>query len=170
MAETWKDVAGYEGLYQVSDQGNVRSKRRRGSSGGIMKPKLKNDGYLQVALYRERKQQGLLVHRLVAEAFISNPLNLLQVNHKDEDKTNNAANNLEWCTAKYNSNYGTCQARKAAKCSKAVLQYDKEGNFVREWPSTHEVERQTGFAQSHISKCCRGELKSVYGFIWKYKN
>lgn len=170
MAETWKDVAGYEGLYQVSDRGNVRSRRRRGSSGGVLKPKVNRDGYLYIVLYREGEWKPILIHRLVAQTFIPNPLNLPQVNHKDEDKTNNAANNLEWCTVKYNSNYGTCQARKAAKCSKVVLQYDKEGNFVREWTSTREVERQTGFAQSHISKCCRGELKSAYGFIWKYKN
>ena len=92
MTETWKDVAGYEGLYQVSDRGRVRSlwfgKVR------ILKPGLKNGGYLQVALYRERKQKYLLVHRLVAEAFVPNPLNLPQVNHKDENKLNNSVDKI----------------------------------------------------------------------------
>jgi hypothetical protein len=120
------------------------------------------------------------VHRLVAQHFVSNPDNYTDVNHKDEDKTNNAAANLEWCTAKYNLNYGTCRARMAAKLkgrrglvnwsrAKAILQYDKSGNFIKEWPSTIEVQRQTGFAQPHISDWCRGKRKSAYGYIWRFK-
>jgi hypothetical protein len=174
MAETWKDVAGYEGLYQVSDQGNVRSRRRRGSSGGILKPKVDRNGYVQVELYRKGQRKNILVHRLVAETFIPNPLNLPQVNHKDENPKNNAVDNLEWCTQKYNLNYGTCPARIAAKllngpCAKAVFQYDKFGNLIKEWPSTIEIQRQTGFAQSNISDCCLGKRKSANGYIWRFK-
>lgn len=178
MAETWKDVAGFDGLYQVSDQGNVRSRHRLGSDGGILKPKDNGRGYFQVSFSREGKRKLFLVHRLVAEAFIPNPLNLPVVNHKDENPANNAVDNLEWCTVKYNLNYGTCITRRTAKLkgryingplAKAVLQYDKSGNFVKEWPSTHEVERQTGFARSNISACCLGRLKSAYGYIWRFK-
>ena len=178
ISETWKDVAGYEGLYQVSDQGNVRSKRRFGSKGGILKPKVDRDGYLQVGLSQNGQQKSFYIHRLVATAFIPNPSNLPVINHKDENPKNNAVDNLEWCTTKYNLNYGTCRARLAAKLkgkfvngplAKAVLQYDKSGNFVREWPSTIEVQRQTGFTQSHISGCCRGRYKSAYGYIWRFK-
>ena len=176
MNETWKDVMGYEGLYQVSDLGRVRSLKF--GKVRILKPGFNSSKYLLVALYLNGKTRNISVHRLVAEAFIPNPLNLPQVNHKDEDKTNNAADNLEWCTAEYNTNYGTCQARRSAKlkgkfvngpCSKAVLQYDKVGNFVREWPSAIEVQRQTGFAYGNISRCCLGKYKSAYGYIWKYK-
>ena len=177
MSETWKDVAGYEGLYQVSDRGNVRSRRRHGSRGGILKPGTNGKGYLWVMLSLNGKTNVLYVHRLVAEAFIPNPSNFPVINHKDENPANNSVDNLEWCTQKYNCNYGTFGSKIAAKLkgrfngslAKAVLQYDKSGNLVREWPSAREVQRQTGFAQSHISECCRGKYKSAHGYIWKFK-
>ena len=169
MSESWKDVAGYEGLYQVSDQGNVRSRRRHGSSGGILKPGRDGHGYLRVVLYREGEWKPILIHRLVAQAFIPNPSNFPVINHKDENPANNAVDNLEWCTHRYNMNYGTCIARMAAKHLKVVLQYDKFGNLVKEWASASEVERQTGFAQSNISDCCLGKRKSAYGYVWRFK-
>ena len=119
-----------------------------------------------------------MVHRLVAEAFIPNPSNFSVINHKDENPANNAVDNLEWCTQRYNMNYGTCRAKISTKLkgkfvngpsSKAVLQYDKSGNFVSEWPSAREAERQTGFSCRHISKCCLGKRKSAYGYVWKFK-
>lgn len=185
MNETWKDVASYEGLYQVSDLGHVRSLRHEKAL--ILKPGSSGKGYLNVRLCRDGKVKALYIHRLVAEAFIPNPLNLPQVNHKDEDKTNNAVNNLEWCTAEYNLTYGTRQTRTTKPkeritkpkerttpklkggYAKAVLQYDKSGNLVKEWSSAVEVQRQTGFPQSSISKCCRGKLKSTHGYVWKFK-
>ena len=100
--EEWKNIIGYEGLYEVSDIGNVRNVRRN----TLLKLTKTNYGYIQVSLYKNGIKTGLKVHRLVAEAFIPNPDNLPQVNHKDEDRTNNNVTNLEWCTAKYNSNYG----------------------------------------------------------------
>ena len=163
MNETWKDVAGYEGQYQVSDLGHVRSlcyKKAR-----ILKPRLNHSGHLTVRLWQSGKGRNVYIHRLVAEAFIPNPSNFPVINHKDENPANNAVNNLEWCTVKYNNNYGTCKAKR----SKAVLQYDKSGNLVSEWPSVLEVQRQTGFVQSSISRCCLGKHKSAYGYIWKYK-
>ena len=120
------------------------------------------DGYMEFS--------GGLVHRFIAECFIPNPENLPCINHKDENKTNNHVNNLEWCNHKYNNNYGTSKKRIGEKLSKKVLQYTKEGEFVKEWDSTIEIQRQLGFKQSNISACCRGakHYKSAYGFVWSY--
>ena len=104
----------------------------------------------------------------MALAFIPNPNNLKQVNHKDENKTNNTAENLEWCNAQYNSNYGTRTERSAEGCSKPINQYDLQGNFIKSWSSGTEIERITGYARSNICKCCRDIYKTAYGFIWRY--
>lgn len=176
MNETWKDITGYEGLYQVSDLGRVRSLKF--GKVRILNPGRIKSGYLMVGLCRDGKVRNVRVHRLVAEAFIPNPSNCPVINHKDENPGNNVVDNLEWCTAKYNTNYGTCPARIAAKlkgrfvngpCAKKVLQFDKSGHLLKEWPSTMEVERQAGFAQSFISAVCLGKYKSAYGFVWKFK-
>ena len=110
------------------------------------------------------------VHRLVAETFIPNPNNYPEINHKDEDKTNNCVENIEYCTHEYNSNYGSRTERAAQACSKPVLQIDKTTNeVIAEWQSTHEVERKLGFNNSAISKCCTGKRKTCGGFRWSYK-
>ena len=167
MNETWKDVIGYEGLYQVSDLGRVRSLKYKKVQ--VLMPRFNNRGHLTVRLYLNGKGRNVYIHRLVAEAFIPNPSVFPVVNHKDENPVNNAARNLEWCTQKYNVNYGTCTARMAAKHLKVVLQYDKSGNLVKEWPSAKEVERQMGFARSNISTCCLGKRRYAYGYVWKFK-
>ena len=170
MIEEWRDVLGYEGLYEVSDQGRVRR------NGKILKPGKNNWGYLQVFLSKNEILKTSKIHRLVASAFIPNPQNLPEINHKDENKTNNCLDNLEWCTHDYNTNYGTRNARAAEriseKLSKPVLQFDKEGNFIREWPSIMEVERELGINNSNVSKCCLGRygFKTAGGFVWRYKN
>lgn len=170
MEEIWKDIEGYEGLYQVSNMGRVKSVRKN----IIMKPSV-SKGYYVINLCIRGKATLCRVHRLVAMTFIPNPDNLPQVNHKDENHFNNNLNNLEWCDSKYNNNYGTKSERISnlllnnKKISKTVLQYSMDGTFIREWISVREAERITGFDCGHISACCNNKRKSAYGYLWKYK-
>ena len=182
MKEIWKDIKDYEGHYQVSNWGRVKSMNYNHSGKEkILKTGTYKSGYLYVVLYKNNKRKHFSIHSLVAEAFLEIPEDIkqyigtvyLQVNHRDENKLNNNVDNLEWCDAKYNSNYGTGIERRAAKntngkLSKPVLQYDLEGNFIKEWPSTRECERN-GFSHGAVSACCQGELKKYKGFIFKYK-
>lgn len=168
--EIWKDILGYEGLYQVSNFGRVKSLKF--GKERILKPGINKYGYLHVVLSKNNKQKNFYVHRLVAEAFISNPHNYPCVNHKDENPLNNNVENLEWCTASYNSNYGTRNERMSkskinGKRSKIVIQYNLDGTFVREWPSAMECERN-GFEHSLIIYCCQGKRKTHKGFKWSY--
>lgn len=155
MEEIWKNVVGYEN-YMVSNMGNIKSLY----NGKILKQRKNNKKYLQVNLHKQGIIKTYLVHRLVAEAFIENPNNLPQVNHIDEDKTNNAANNLEYCDAAYNNNYGTHNE----KLSKQVLCVET-GKI---YSSTMEIQRQLGYKNSNISRCCNGIQKTAYGYTWKY--
>lgn len=169
----WKDIPGYEGLYQISNTGLVLSKSRFDSLGRYVSRKIRKlysdkDGYLLIALNKDGAKKTFKVHRLVAEAFIPNPHNYPQINHKDENVKNNKASNLEWCTAKYNCNYGGHTARQVLTASKPVLQFDLHNHFVKRWPSTAEVGRH-GFNQGNISNCCNGRQKTAYGFVWKYE-
>lgn len=159
MIESWVDIVGYEGLYEVSNLGRIRR------NGKILKPSKVRHGYLQIALYKNGIYKRFYIHRLVAYAFIPNPNSYPEVNHRDEDKTNNTVDNLEWCTHEYNNNYGTRNER----LSKPVLQFDLQGNFLREWPSTAKVEEETGMDHSNISKCCSGNRSSAGGFVWRFK-
>ena len=180
--EIWKDYKNYEGLYQASNLGRMRSldrwvKSKSGSvrlcKGKILKLCTDKYGYLNVSLYKNNKVKTYLVHRIIAETFLPNTDNLPCVNHKDENPLNNVVSNLEWCTYSYNNSYGTRLERVRdkqinGKKSKPVLQYDLEGNFIREWPSTMECERN-GYQNTGISHCCLGKLKTYKGFIWEYK-
>ena len=160
--EVWRDITGYEGLYQVSDQGRVKS--FKWNKERFLKPSMDKDGYLLVTLCAGGKRKTLKVHRLVCGAFHENPDNKPQVNHINEDKTDNRACNLEWCTCKQNVNHGSRNER----VSKPVGQYSLDGKLIKLWPSTMEVGRQTGFSQGNISLVANGKYKQAYGFIWKY--
>ena len=185
--EIWKDIfyynepkkewVDYRGLYQVSNLGRVRSLDRIGSNGrGIMVYKGKilstkpsTHGYYQNELSKNRKVKFYNTHRLVYFTFNPDADTKLQVNHIDEDKSNNRLDNLNLMTAKENCNYGTRNIRFALAQSKTVLQFDKNGNFIKEWISTQEIGRILKLHQSNIWKCCHGERKTCGGFIWKYK-
>lgn len=172
--EIWKPVKNYEERYAVSNMGRVKSLERITVGKDdkkyhwkecILKGIQTKEGYLQVNLYDSKSRRNrLLIHRLVAEAFISNPENKPQVNHKNEIKTDNRVENLEWMTAKENCNYGTRNAR----ISKPVAQYTKDGILIKVWPSTHEAGRQLELSQGNISLVTQGKRKTCGGFVWKY--
>ncbi len=176
--EEWRPVVGYEGLYEVSDQGRVRSLPKKGNHNILyyLKPALNKKGYLQVALIKGNNFNSYPVHRLVALAFIPNddPKHKTQVNHINEIKTDNRACNLNWMTPKENVNWGTGQYRAVQKRKlngyynqKEVIQMTLDGEFVKIWPSTSEAGRN-GFQQTSVSKCCRGVRNKHKGFKWKY--
>ena len=178
MEEIWKPVVGYEGVYEVSNMGRVKSLERKVPKGDgertvkerILKLRTDRYGYLTVGLYAGGKPKKFLVHRLVCQTFHENPDNKPQVNHINEDKTDNRACNLEWCTCKQNINHGTAKERSAKNRSKSVGQYTLDGELVKIWASTMEVERQAGFNHGNICNTVRGKYKQAYGFIWKYKD
>ena len=160
MKEIWKDITGYEGLYQVSNTGKVKSLNyRRTGKEKIMKAYPNGKGYLKVFLCKNGKQKNCRINRLVALAFIPNPDNLPEVNHIDKDKTNNKVENLEWCTTQYNVEYSL---------AKAVIAIDKITGLILEFPSIMEAERQTGIANQRICDCCKGKIKSAKGYYWHY--
>lgn len=170
MREVWVDIRGYGGLYQISNWGRVKSLNyNRTGKERLLKNSIDKYGYFCITLYKNGKKKKFLIHRLVAETFIPNTNNLPQVNHINEDKTDNRVENLEYCDCKYNCNYGTRNQRRAKTQSKAVLQYSLDGTLIQEFPSTKEVERQLGFSHGNISRCCNGKHKQVYGFKWLYK-
>ena len=165
--EEWKPIPGYDGKYEVSNWGRVKSYKYN-SDGKILSPLQDGNGYFFIHLSKNGKAKMCTIHRLVAEAFISNPSNFPVVNHKDENKQNNYVENLEWCTPAYNLAYGT----RLERISKPVVQLDKKGNFVAEYKSAQEAFRATGIAQSSICKCCQHKPGhySAGGFIWIYKD
>ena len=170
--ETWKEIKGYEGLYQVSNLGRIKSLpkhigNRYFSKEKIMKPQLINGNRLQVRLSREGTVKNFRVHRLVAENFIKNPYNLPQVNHIDENPQNNNVNNLEWCDAKYNSNYGTRIKRISEKHKKRIISLDNSGK-IEYYDSTTEAQQKNNVSRSSIIKCCKQKQKTSLGLRWFY--
>lgn len=174
--EEWRDIKGFEGLYQVSNLGNVKSIPRKIWNGKgfflskekLVKQVLNHKGYQMVQLWNSNHFKSIAVHRLVSEAFIPNPANLPQVNHKDEDKKNNKISNLEWCTGKYNINYGTAKNRIAEKLSKPVIGVSLKTPNCIKFVSAAEAGRN-GFCASHVIECCNNKRKTHKGYIWNWQ-
>ena len=189
MEEIWKDIKNYEGYYQISNYGNVRSLDRIDELGRLIKGREKvkqkqhynkDNCYLNIILYKNGQKQRFYIHRLVAEAFIPNPENKPQVNHNDRNKKNNKIDNLEWVTISENIkySYNFDDRKKSTGChkigkenimSKKVKQYDLEGNFIKKWESARQASIQTNIDYSTIKQVCRGKGKKAGGYIWKYE-
>lgn len=189
--EEWRNIIGFEGLYQVSNLGRLRSVDRkiwnpgkncyRNQHGKILNLSLDKGGYLRVTLSKEGKIKQYLVHRLVAMTFIPNPDNLPQINHIDECKTNNSVINLEWCDNEYNCNYGNHNNNISETQSISIAQYELDGTFIRNWKSSREVENILGYSNVNILRCCNGgfysksrqkfvNVKQAYGYKWRKIN
>lgn len=171
MEEIWRDVSDYEGLYQVSNLGRVKSfrkwKRARCPDEYILNSSVNNSGYHVVTLYNGKSKRKFLVHRLVAQAFVENPFSFQNVNHKDEDKNNNTAYNLEWCTVQYNNCYGTAKFRAMLTVGTPVEQRLSSGELLATYRTSTIAEKITGISKKEIMACVRGKLHSAGGFIWK---
>lgn len=174
--EIWVDIHGYEGSYQVSDHGRVRSLDREVKhprwgtmkrKGKLLKPVYNSDGYAGVFLYSEGKSRRASVHRLVAEHFIDNPKHESEVNHINEDKRDNSVQNLEWVSHADNVRHGTGIARRAKAISQPVIATDANGTEYR-YGSTAEAARTLGILKGEISRCCRGIYKQYKGMKWRY--
>lgn len=205
QGEIWKPIKGYEGIYYISNLSRVKRVTPRGKfKERLLYKSLNDSGYWCVSLCKNGKAKSKRVHRLVAEAFIPNPENKTQVGHKDETRTNDSLENLEWVTPEENCNMPLHKLRITAsltgrkdsletklkkrnahlgakshlygkrgknnKFSKPILQYSKNGGFLREYENAEEAYRATGIASSHIRECCRGLRKTSGGYCWKFKN
>ena len=172
--QIWKDVPGYEGLYKVSDQGKVQSVCGIWGKHTINGFEHKS-GYMKVALYKDGIKKTFPLHRVVASAFLENPGNKEQVNHKDGNKKNNSVKNLEWCTQEENQRHafaiGLNRGRKGVENAnhRAVIQYDKKMNKIADWEYMSKIQEKLGINVSNVCNCCKGKIKSVGGFIFRYK-
>lgn len=164
IKEQFLPIKGYEGYYSISNLGRLKSDRYN----RIIKPKHHRNGYLLFELHKDGFRKTYTAHRLVALTFIPNPENLPQVNHIDEDKTNNRVSNLEWCTAEYNTNYGTRNERAAEAKAKSISQYDQNGNWIATYSSITEAARLNNLWQGSISNAASGKLFTTGGYIWRY--
>ena len=178
--EIWKDIEGYEGYYQVSNMGRVKSVERTvpngyGPNGSmrtikekILKQGKTTHGYCFVVLCVNHAKKNFFTHRLVAKAFLTNPHNYTEINHKSENKEENFVENLEWCDRKYNCNYGSRNRRSHKNRRRPIIQSDFDGLEIMGWFSCADCEQETGYDRSLISKCCQGKVHTAYGFKWHY--
>ena len=182
MEEVWKDVAGYEGLYQVSNMGRVKSFVKN-KAGRILKGGGNMDGYKIVFFGSGKDKKGFLVSRLVAQAFIPNPENKPCVDHINTVRDDNRVENLRWVTKKENSNNpisvnnymksnkDKCKGRKGRlhTSSRPIAQLDLKGNLIKTWDCGQQIQEETGYSSGHISECCNGKRKTFHGFKWEFK-
>lgn len=165
--EIWADIIGYENLYSVSNLGRIVS--HQWGKHRILRQRTSHKGYLRVNLSKNGQMKTYVVHQLVAKHFLENPQGLTEINHKDENKLNNNVNNLEWCTRKYNVNYGTGIARQRLSLYKPVVQYDEKHPFIASYDSIMRACRETGIDRSSISRCCRKRKGQAGGYKWRYE-
>lgn len=166
--EVWKSIENYTD-YFISNYGRVKSYKK--GTAKFLKQQVNEKGYLKVPLIRDDKRRtSCKVHRLVAQAFIPNSLELPEINHKDEVKTNNHVENLEWCDHKYNVNYGNRTEQASLTYSRPIIQYDKNGNYIAEYRNPYDANRKLGLYSSHIYSCCHGKRKTTGGFMFKFKD
>lgn len=181
MTEEWKVIPGFEGRYSVSNMGRVKvhesylnasngNKRRKPEK--ILKPNRNNSGYRTVGLGRrvDGTRRTKTIHKLVAIAFVPNPDGKPVINHKDENKDNNRADNLEWCTYKENIHYNNDSAivRGAERQRQYFGQYDLDGNLVKVWHGFKKLDRETEYCRRTVTRCCQGKIETYKGYKWKY--
>ena len=169
MKEIWKDIIGYEGLYRISDQGRIFSVK----SGKIRETFVSNSGYKMIHLYKNGTDRHFTVHRLVADNFIPNPFDFKEINHINEDKSNNRHDNLEWCTQKYNENYGTNTRRVKesyiANCNNRPIDvYDMNGVFLKTFDCSNDVCRELNIGRRALYSVCQGVVKSSKGYRFAF--
>ena len=168
MGEEWREVYGFDILIEVSNRGNVRTKHYPGRGYRReyrdLHPLDNGHGYLRIVLPYRGKERTVYIHQLVAEYFLPNPWGYSEINHKDENKTNNSADNLEWCTHKYNANYGTAKERSSAKQRRRIRCINN--NIV--YGSLEEAAQAVGVGKTAISNCLNGRTKSCAGYKWSY--
>lgn len=173
MKELWKNIQGYEGLYQISNFGRVKSFRKSTKyscqSEFILKPSVANTGYAQVCLYANGTRKKFLVHRLVAGAFIPNPDNLPQINHKDENRLNNHISNLEWCTPEYNNAYGSAKIRAIDTRSKPIEQLTYDGKVIAVYRSSRIASEITGIKKGTLIMAIN-KHSQCNGYFWRFSN
>lgn len=183
----YKNIIGYEGLYKISEYGNIihlsrKIKSSRSTSGyritkeKELKVQINKYGYKNILLADINGiRKHHLIHQLVAKAFLKNPNNYISINHKDENKINNHYSNLEWCTIRHNNLYNNRQQkineklRNTIKTRKPILQYDLNMNFIQEFQSINEACRQLDIFKYPLSQCCNNKKKNYKGYIWKFK-
>lgn len=185
MKEIWKDIKGYEGLYQISNLGMVKRIKRNLyvnaynksiviNAEKILKLNHVKSGYIFITLTANNTKRTLKVHRLVAEAFIPNPENKPEVNHINGDKCDNRVENLEWCTHAENMNHASknnllhIQSGNNNGNCKKINQYTLDNKLIKKWHSIYEITKETGFERHSITRCCTNKLKTYKGYIWKY--
>lgn len=166
MTEVWKDISGYEGLYQVSNLGRVKRSFKNGKENMLI-GKRDKDGYTEVILSKNQRKKYYRLHRLVADAFVPNLERKLQINHKDRNKQNNSADNLEWVTGSENVSHTFATGRKIYR--RPVIQYTRDMNVVSFWDSIREAGRVLKISEHNINSCCNGKLPTAGGFIWRYR-
>jgi len=159
----WKPIKGYEKQYQINEIGEVKNQR-----GHILSPHSDKDGYFRVDLYKHNERKKFGVHQLVARNFVSGNFEGAVVNHKDENKRNNHFSNLEWISAKENTNYGLGIRRRSITQGKRVAQMDQDGMIIAVFASTADAEKSTGVHHTHVSMAANGKVKTAKGFRWKY--